>query len=179
MGRQGTAEARHFRPGLRAHSAGDWAEREPDLQTHPDKSAPARPPGHTVVAVYWWPWFSPYPLHDPGAAQDSAVGSKDSASQGELLVPLDAWQRMLDQLGHLHEGGERLAQAEARAAKAETKVEFLAEQVRELKAEREELKGRIEVRNERLDDMKEPEPERSRRRWWARVQFWRGLVPSN
>lgn len=52
---------------------------------------------------------------------------------GTLVVPLDAWQRMLDQLGNLHEAGQQLAEASARAAKAETEAEFLRERVSELR----------------------------------------------
>ena len=52
---------------------------------------------------------------------------------GTLLVPLDAWQRMLDQLGNLHEAGQQLAEVSARAAKAETEAEFLKERVSDLR----------------------------------------------
>jgi hypothetical protein len=54
---------------------------------------------------------------------------------GGLLVPLTAWQRMLEQLGHLHEAGQQLADARERAAKAETENGFLRERVRDLRAD--------------------------------------------
>ena len=54
---------------------------------------------------------------------------------GTLLVPLDAWQRMLDQLGNLHEAGQQLADVSARAAKAETEAEFLRERVSDLRGQ--------------------------------------------
>jgi dsDNA-binding SOS-regulon protein len=57
----------------------------------------------------------------------------DGPPPGTLLVPLDAWQRMLDQLGNLHEAGQQLAEASARAAKAETEAEFLRERVADLR----------------------------------------------
>ncbi len=50
-------------------------------------------------------------------------------------MPLDAWQRMLDQLGNLHEAGQQLAEVSARAAKAETEAEFLRERVAELRSQ--------------------------------------------
>lgn len=69
-----------------------------------------------------------------------------------VLVPLEAWQRALEQLGHLHEAGQQLAEARAAAAKHETTAEFLRERVRELKAE--------------LDGARAP---RRRRRWLRRT----------
>lgn len=57
------------------------------------------------------------------------------APEGSLLVPLDAWNRMLNQLGNLHEAGQQLAEARERAAKAETEAVFLRERLRELRAE--------------------------------------------
>ncbi|MFQ5426110.1 MAG: hypothetical protein ACE5EV_03415 [Gaiellales bacterium] len=51
------------------------------------------------------------------------------------MVPLDAWEQTLRQLGHLYEAGQQLADARARAAKAETEAHFLRERVRELRAE--------------------------------------------
>lgn len=54
---------------------------------------------------------------------------------GTTLVPLDAWNKMLLQLGNLHEAGQQLAEASARAAKAETEATFLKERLAELRAE--------------------------------------------
>lgn len=51
-----------------------------------------------------------------------------------MLVPIDAWTRVLDQLGNLHEAGQQLADARERAAKAETENSFLREQLRDIKA---------------------------------------------
>ena len=61
--------------------------------------------------------------------------SPDEEPPGGLLVPLSAWQRMLEQLGHLHEAGQQLADARERAAKAETENGFLRERVRDLRTE--------------------------------------------
>lgn len=62
-----------------------------------------------------------------------------------MLVPRDAWDRLMDQLGNLHEAGLRLAEARERAAKAETEASFLRERLGELRAERDDLKDRLEV----------------------------------
>ena len=61
--------------------------------------------------------------------------------EGTMLVPLDAWNKMLNQLGNLHEAGQQLAEARERAAKAETEAMFLRERLREL---REEMRPRAE-----------------------------------
>jgi DNA-binding transcriptional MerR regulator len=55
--------------------------------------------------------------------------------EGSMLVPLDAWNRMLNQLGNLHEAGQQLAEARERAAKAETEARFLKERLADLRAQ--------------------------------------------
>lgn len=55
--------------------------------------------------------------------------------EGTMLVPLDAWNKILNQLGNLHEAGQQLAEARERAAKAETEATFLKERLAELRAE--------------------------------------------
>ena len=57
-----------------------------------------------------------------------------------MIVPLDAWNRMLNQLGNLHEAGQRLAEARERAAKAETEARFLKERLADLREELETAK---------------------------------------
>ncbi|MGB7861042.1 MAG: hypothetical protein WBM90_11140 [Acidimicrobiia bacterium] len=52
---------------------------------------------------------------------------------GTMLVPIDAWDKMLLQLGNLHEAGQQLAEARERAAKAETEATFLRERLSELR----------------------------------------------
>lgn len=61
---------------------------------------------------------------------------------GTMLVPIDAWDKMLLQLGNLHQAGQQLAEARERAARAETEAAFLRERLAELKAGREESVGR-------------------------------------
>lgn len=53
-----------------------------------------------------------------------------------MIVPVDAWNKMLIQLGNLHEAGQQLAEARERAAKAETEVGFLRERLAEVRADR-------------------------------------------
>jgi hypothetical protein len=69
--------------------------------------------------------------------QGATVGKEPEASppEGTMLVPLDAWNRMLNQLGNLHEAGQQLAEAKERAAKAETEARFLKERLAELREE--------------------------------------------
>lgn len=55
--------------------------------------------------------------------------------QGTMIVPISAWEKMLHQLGNLHEAGREMAEARERAAKAETEAMFLRERLRELRAE--------------------------------------------
>ncbi len=52
---------------------------------------------------------------------------------GTMLVPIDAWDKMLTQLGNLHQAGQEVAEARERAAKAETEVKFLKERFAELR----------------------------------------------
>lgn len=52
-----------------------------------------------------------------------------------MLVPLDAWNRMLNQLGNLHEAGQQVAEARERAARAETEARFLKERLADLREE--------------------------------------------
>jgi len=54
---------------------------------------------------------------------------------GTMIVPIDAWNKMLNQLGNLHEAGQQLATARERAAKAETEAMFLRERLAEMRTE--------------------------------------------
>lgn len=70
--------------------------------------------------------------------------------EGSMLVPLDAWNKMLNQLGNLHEAGQQLAEARERAAKAETEARFLKERLAEVRSELE--KEREAVAPPELED---------------------------
>jgi len=60
-------------------------------------------------------------------------GPPREAPEGSVLVPVDAWNRMINQLGNLHEAGQQLAEARERAARAETETSFLRERLAELR----------------------------------------------
>jgi hypothetical protein len=64
------------------------------------------------------------------------IDQKNETSEESLIVPLDAWNTVLNQLGNLHEASQLMAEARERAAKAEVEAEFLREK---LKSTREEL----------------------------------------
>ena len=54
--------------------------------------------------------------------------SQDMDSDEEnMMVPISAWNKVLDQLGNLHEADKLMAEARERAAKAEAESEFLRE----------------------------------------------------
>jgi len=74
------------------------------------------------------------------------------APGGGMLVPRDAWDRLMGQLTNLHETGQQLAEARERAARAETEATFLRERLAELRAERDDWRHRAQPAA--------PEPER-------------------
>jgi len=57
---------------------------------------------------------------------------------GTMLVPIDAWDKMLIQLGNLHQAGQQLAEARERAARAETEASFLRDRLAEIRSTRDE-----------------------------------------
>ncbi|MBT8166353.1 MAG: hypothetical protein KJN73_11755 [Acidimicrobiia bacterium] len=65
--------------------------------------------------------------------------------EGSILVPIDAWDRLLGQLGNLHEAGQQLADARERAAKAETESDFLKERLREMRKRAEQAELALDV----------------------------------
>jgi hypothetical protein len=68
---------------------------------------------------------------DPaGGQQASPTGPGDA-----VLVPIDQWTKVMNQLGNLHEAGQQIAEARERAARAETEVVFLRERLKEMRAE--------------------------------------------
>ena len=68
-----------------------------------------------------------------------------------MIVPVDAWNKMLNQLGNLHEAGQQLAEARERAAKAETESLFLRERLAEMR-EAASSERRAESREEEQED---------------------------
>ena len=73
----------------------------------------------------------------PGPAPTSTGPTDDGTA---MLVPRDAWDRLIDQLGNLHEAGLMLAEARERAVKAETEASFLRERLAEMRSERDDLR---------------------------------------
>lgn len=74
----------------------------------------------------------------PPARPDITEGrqpAQPEIPEGTMLVPLDAWTKVLNQLGNLHEAGQQLAEARERAARAETEAAFLRERLAELRAQ--------------------------------------------
>jgi hypothetical protein len=69
----------------------------------------------------------PTVVDEPDTEPDPA----DPQPPGTMIVPVDAWNKMLNQLGNLHEAGQQLAEARERAAKAETEAKFLRAQLAE------------------------------------------------
>jgi hypothetical protein len=75
----------------------------------------------------------------------TAPTTASSPPEGTMLVPLDAWNKILNQRGNLHEAGQQLAEARERAARAETEAAFLRERLAEMRTERDELQRRAPV----------------------------------
>jgi hypothetical protein len=73
---------------------------------------------------------------DAGPRAGTPAKEAPAAEAGStMIVPVDAWNKMLAQLGNLHEAGQQLAEARERAAKAETEVTFLRQRLAELRTE--------------------------------------------
>lgn len=77
---------------------------------------------------------APKPAPAPAPASEAEPEATIDIEAGQMLVPIDAWTRILEQVGHVHEAGQQLADARERAARAETENEFLKEQLREIKS---------------------------------------------
>ena len=71
----------------------------------------------------------------PGPEPVAIPASAETVPPGTMIVPVDAWNKMLSQLGNLHEAGQQLAAARERAAKAETEAQFLRERLAEIRKE--------------------------------------------
>ncbi len=67
-------------------------------------------------------------------------GPMPTSPPDAVILPLDSWQRLLNQLGNIHEAGQELAGARERAARAETEALFLRERLAELRSELERMR---------------------------------------
>jgi len=119
------------------------------------------------------------PVPEPGSGgQYPPDPAGPSIPEGHMLVPLDAWDKMVAQLGNLHEAGQQLAEARERAAKAETEVVFLRERLTERRSVAEETAATTAPDPDEADTAGEagsPAPASPRRearwqRWMRRVR---------
>ena len=64
---------------------------------------------------------TPVASHEPEDTRHEAPPASplvQPPEPGTMIVPVDAWNKMLNQLGNLHEAGQQLAEARERAAKS-------------------------------------------------------------
>ena len=73
-------------------------------------------------------------------APENPQKNVETPEEGSLLVPLDAWNTVLNQLGNLHEASQQMAEARERAAKAELEAEFLREKLKNTRQQLDEVK---------------------------------------
>jgi hypothetical protein len=99
----------------------------------------------------------------PAPTEIAAPPEAEPAPPGTMIVPIDAWNKMLLQLGNLHEAGQQLAEARERAARAETEAAFLKERLSELRAQRGE---RVDIA---APDAPQPPPEDQTAEWTVTV----------
>lgn len=116
---------------------------EVDREVAPIESKPAPPPPPPETAKIVGPSEAGHPVAARSEPEGMpAAGEETPAVEtpppGTMIVPIDAWNKMLLQLGNLHEAGQQLAEARERAAKAETEAAFLRERLAEWRAERSE-----------------------------------------
>lgn len=90
-------------------------------------------PGTGEPAIDLRSSWSNRPVAAPSAQPEPDPDPDREPDPDTLLVPVDAWNRMLTQLGNLHEAGRDLADARERAARAETEAEFLRDRVHDLR----------------------------------------------
>ena len=66
---------------------------------------------------------------------NSETTSNMDSDEENMMVPISAWKKVLDQLGNLHEADKLMAEARERAAKAEAESEFLREKLKNTRDE--------------------------------------------
>lgn len=128
---------------LRLVSFGDVVERARALEraVHPSQTGVDLRGGDRIEAVVD---LRDVAGGDPSPAPAPA-GPVAHVSEGSILVPIDAWDRLLGQLGNLHEAGQQLAEARERAAKAETEAAFLKERLRDMRHRAEQAELTLEL----------------------------------
>ena len=88
------------------------------------RPAPRHSVGHNQIAA---------PVPTPPAPAQTAPQASSPVATDSVLVPLDQWNRLLSQLGNIHEAGQQLAEARERMGRAETENVFLKERIRDLR----------------------------------------------
>ena len=99
-----------------------------DMVDPVERAGPARPSNTRADAA-----SDDTIVADPVDPAASADGDGVEELPGRMVVPIDTWSRILEQVGHVHEAGQQLAEARERAARAETENRFLRDQLAELK----------------------------------------------
>jgi hypothetical protein len=111
----------------------------PNQPPPPARVVSSRPEPETAPAQEAMPpteRSAPAPLSpEPVEPEEPFAGSSATPPDGTMIVPIAAWDKMLMQLGNLHEAGQQLAESRERAAKAETEATFLRERLGELRRE--------------------------------------------
>ena len=101
----------------------------------------------------------------------------DTVNEESLLVPLDAWNTVLNQLGNLHEASQQMAEARERAAKAEAEAEFLREKLKNTRQQLEDNNQRhhnsSSARSQRNSNHIEEPPMRA----WGSCTNYENLIP--
>ena len=118
----------------------------------PVRPAPRHSVGHNQIAA---------PMPTPPASAQTAPPASSPVATDSVLVPLDQWNRLLGQLGNIHEAGQQLAEARERMGRAETENVFLKERIRDLREQVERIQsdGNQVERDEPTVAIAPPEPE--------------------
>jgi hypothetical protein len=114
---------------------------------------------------------------EPSQADDVTVPQPSPATApavptGSMIIPVDAWNKMLTQLGNLHEAGQQLAEARERAARAETEASFLRERLAEMRNQGGEPSAPTPL-EPGLPETAQPKEERVRDYVARRIRNWR------
>ncbi|MGI9585910.1 MAG: hypothetical protein ACR2N7_10010 [Acidimicrobiia bacterium] len=112
---------------------------------------------------------------DPETTQpETTETDQPDPPQGTMIVPIDAWNKMLNQLGNLHEAGQQLAEARERAAKAETEAVFLRDRLAEMRTEQTYAPEAPESEPaDKEEEPTDPTPEASTSYWRYLTTGWR------
>lgn len=136
-----------------------------EITPQPRESRSAAPPPEP-------PPPEPPPLSPPPPTTPSPA----APPPGSMIIPVDAWNKMLTQLGNLHEAGQQLAEARERAAKAETEAGFLRERLAELRRQVEATQRQEPAPPPPPPDRPEPATPADERVWdyaVRRIRGWR------